>query len=321
MSDIIGDALLEAFAKRGYEAGLPEPTTLSIVLPDGATATTDISGWRQYAGRNSRADLPRLAADFADQAVTAFARDNAALARDKPEPARDKSESTPDKPEIERLLDEGSLRLRLYPEDQLDDEMRQALVTRPLAPGLLETVVVDYPDAMMPLNRSKLGGVTEDAVFGAAIRASLEKEPHYTRNDEIFGVPIMTVGETHRYVGAHLHLLHRHAGPAPFGALVAVPIPEYVIVHVIGKDNHLFAGMEAMQALARTHVENGEKPITSQVFWWRPGQYERLPEPDAFASGLVPELRPVAIEVDHDDKSVAALTADTGELIDLWMNA
>lgn len=300
VSDIIGDALLEAFAKRGYEAGLPEPATLSIVLPDGATATTDISGWRQHAGRNSRADLPRLAAEFADQAVTAFARD---------------------KPEIERFLAEGSLRLRLYPEDQLNDEMREALVTRPLAPGLLETVVVDYPDTMMPLNRSKLGDVTENEVFGAAIKASLEKEPHYTRNDEIFGVPIMTVGETHRYVGVHLHLLHRHAGPAPFGALVAVPIPEYVIVHVIGKEHHLIAGMEAMQALARTHVENGEKPITSQVFWWRPGQYEQLPEPHAFASGLVPELRPVAIEVDHDDKSVAALTADTGELIDLWMNA
>ncbi|MET9245252.1 hypothetical protein [Nonomuraea sp. NPDC003709] len=67
--------------------------------------------------------------------------------------------------------------------------------------------------------------------------------------------------------------------------------------------------MESMQAVTRTMNEQGDKGISSQVYWWRPGQDD----------GGVPDLRPVEVEVDHQEKSIAPRTAATQELLDLWM--
>ncbi|MEV7904927.1 hypothetical protein, partial [Streptomyces anulatus] len=81
---------------------------------------------------------------------------------------------------------------------------------------------------------------------------------------------------------------------------------------------HLLSAMGAMQELTRTHVEKGEKALTPQVYWWCPGAYEQLPEHVAFASGQVPDLRPVGIEVNRQEMSVTPYTADTEKLITIW---
>ncbi|MEW2355274.1 hypothetical protein [Spirillospora sp. NPDC029432] len=287
--DIIGDALVQAFAERGYQAALQTPERLVVTLPGGTTGPLDIGEWRAFAGRNPRAELPEHAAAF----VRGFVRNIETAQR-----AEEHSE-------IDRLLAEERLRVRLYTEEDLNAApgMRDALVNRPLAPGLLETVVVDYPDSIMPLNRSSIGSRPEAEIFAAAVRASIEKEPHYVKTDEIWDVPISHIGETHRYIGAHVHALPRHLGPAPYGALVSFPVPEYLVFHEIG-GTHLFAAMEAMQALTRTHFDKGEKAISPQVYWYRPGP--------------ALDLRPVGIQVDHEQKSIAAQSAETDELITLW---
>ncbi|MGK5555792.1 hypothetical protein ACSNOI_29655 [Actinomadura kijaniata] len=299
--DIIGDALLRAFAERGMTATLPQPDTLRLTLPDGTATTRDITEWRRHAGRNSRADLPGIAAQYAEQTATMFAR-------------------SATHSDTRNLLDGERLRLRLYPDEALTPEMRSALVTRPLAPGLLETVVVDYPDALMPLNRGELNGVTEEAAFGAALEASLGREEHYSRTDDIQGVPVMHIGGTHRYVGSHVHVLSRYVDPAAarYGALVAFPIPEYVVVHVIGPV-HLFAAFETVQELVERHFQAGEKALTPRLYWWRPGPYERLPERQALHGGQVPDLVPVGLKVDHQEKSIQPTTAETDQLIELWL--
>ncbi|MBO2445550.1 hypothetical protein J4573_00450 [Actinomadura barringtoniae] len=300
MSDIFGEVLQRAFAERGFRTTMIEWDTLEITKPGMDPWTIHIDAFRQSASVNSRAELPRLAADYVERAVAAFTRDTAG---------------------IDEILAAGQLRLRLYHPDDLGD-LRDSLVARPLAPGLLETVVIDYPESLSPLQRSALGNLSENEAFGAAILWSLDREPHYVQTDEVYGVPITYVGEQHRYVSAHLHLLLRHVnGHAPFGALVAVPIPEYVIIHVIGPDAHLFAAMEAMQDLARTHYEKGEKPLTKQVYWWCPGDYERIPVPDAFHSGMLPDLRPVGLEFDHEEETASPLTPYTDDLVALWMEA
>ncbi|MFI0356202.1 hypothetical protein [Actinomadura sp. 9N407] len=317
--DIIGDALIQAFAERGYRAVLESPATLIVTRPDGGSGPVDISAWRSSAGRDSRAALPGHSADFVQGFLNGLAKaDEARRAQDAQRAQA--VQRVEEHSEIGRMLAEEVLRVRIYTEEELSavPGMREALVTRPLAPGLLQSVVVDYPDAIMPLNRSSIGGTPENEIFGAALRASIEKEPHYIKTDEIWDVPITHIGETHRYVGSHVHALRRHLGPAPYGALVSFPIPEYLIFHEIGS-THLFAAMEAMQGISRRHVEQGEKALTSQVYWWRAGAYEQLPEQQALSSGLVPGLVPVGIEVNHEDKSVAARTAESDELINLWM--
>ncbi|MEV4096721.1 hypothetical protein [Streptosporangium saharense] len=300
--DAIGEGLLRALAEEGVTGRLIGPTTVAVSRPDG-DLTVDIGEWRAHAAEIPPADLPGFAAHFA----RGFARSIRAEAR----PSSD----------IERLLAEGSLRMRVYTEEALAEPpgLRDALLTRPLAPGLVETVVVDTPDSIVPLNRVHLGDRPQEQVFGAALHASLTREPHYAKTDAVWGVPITHVGETHRYIGSHVHVLRRHVKSAPYGALVAFPVPEYLIVHEIG-DTHIVAALEAMQELAATHVEKGDNALTAQVYWWCPGPYEQLPEPDALGSGLVPDLRPVRVEVDHRERSVTPRTADTERLIELWLS-
>ncbi|UBU17980.1 hypothetical protein [Nonomuraea gerenzanensis] len=290
--DIIGQALVRAFADRGYAATLPDPATISVRLADGSSANADIGSWREHAISFGGAGLAEAAAGYAEQAVRAFER----AATELPEP---------------------DLRVRLYPEEALGD-MAGALVARRLAPGLMETVVIDYPDSIVPLDRSRLGGRQEQAVFGAALLHSIDKEPHYAESATVHGVPVTHVGGAHRYVGAHVHVLRRHVGQAPRGALVSFPLPEYLLVHEIG-DVHLFAAMEAMQELSQRLFDSGDKPVSPRLYWWRPGAYEEQPESQALYGADVPDLRPVGIRVDHQDKSVAFLTADTDELVELWM--
>jgi len=305
--DVIGEALIQALADEGFAARVTGPTTIGVTIPGSGTIAPDIGEWRAHAGRVPPAELPAFAADFARGFARGIRKQmgqaQAAAAAD-----------------IERLLAESALRVRIYPEAALaaPPGMRDALLTRTLAPGLVETVVIDRPDAIQPLNRVDIGGRPENQVFGAALHASLNREPHNAGTDEVWGVPITHIGETHRYVGSRVHVLRRFLGAVPYGALVAFPIPEYLIVHEIG-GTHVISALEAMQTLARTHVEKGQNAITPQVYWWRPGAYERLPEEHALGSGQVPDLRPVEIEVNHLDRSVTTRTADTQALIELWM--
>jgi hypothetical protein len=309
--DIIGEALAQAFAAAGFAAKIAGPATISIGLPGAGDVTADIGDWRAHAARMPQAALPAFAADF----VRGFARE---VRKPTGRPQARADAATVD---IERLLATEALRVRIYPESALADPpgMRDALLTRTLAPGLVETVVIDKPDSIVPLNRVDIGRRPENQVFGAALHASLYREPHYAKVEEVQGVPIIHIGETHRYIGSRIHMLNSVLGPAPYGALVSFPIPEYLMVHKIG-DVHVIAAMEAIQALTRAHVENGENALTPQVFWWRPGAYEQLPEGQGLASGQVPDLRPVEVEVDHQDKSITPRTAETEELIDRWMH-
>ncbi|MER7211301.1 hypothetical protein ABT340_29980 [Streptosporangium sp. NPDC000239] len=304
--DVVGEGLVKALAEEGVTGSLIGPTTVGVSYPGVSDFTIDIGEWRARAAEIPPAQLPSFIAHVAQ----GFARS-----------IRAQAQPSPPWSDIERLLAEESLRMRLYTEEALSEPpgLRDALLTRALAPGLVETVVVDTPDSIVPLNRSQIGDRPEEQVFGAALHASLTKEPHYAKTDAIWGVPITHVGETHRYVGSHIHVLRRHVGAARYGALVSFPVPEYLIVHEIG-DTHIVAALEAMQELTRTHVEKGDKALTAQVYWWFPGAYERLPEPAALASGQVPDLRPVEVEVNHREKSVTPLTADTGRLIELWMS-
>ena len=132
----------------------------------------------------------------------------------------------------------------------------------------------------------------------------------------------MHVGEQHRYVGAHAQVLARHLpGPLPFGALVAFPLPEYVLLHAIGTDAHLVLAIKTAQDVAAKLAGSGEKPISPQVYWWRPGEYERTDERTALFGGRVPDLVPVGVQVEQGEQgrvNVGLVGEPTGELVRAW---
>jgi hypothetical protein len=160
-----------------------------------------------------------------------------------------------------------------------------------------------------------------DERMRAALAQSIEREPHYVQANELNGVKLSNIGERHRYVGAHAQVLRRHfPGPLPFGALVAFPLPEYVMVHEIGMEQHLVLALKTVQDVAARFAGDGDKPITAQVYWWRPGQYETMAERDALFSGRVPDLRPVGVQVEQDGERLqVGLVGDhTAELVQGW---
>lgn len=219
--------------------------------------------------------------------------------------------------DIEQVLAAERLRLRVYP-DAAHASVQDALLSRPLAAGLVETVVIDYPDSLVVLNRAEIGNRPEEAIFGAALAWSIGKEPYEVPAQPVEGVPTMLVAGDHPYVGSHVHVLSRYLDPgsAPLGALVAFPAAECVTVHRIG-DAYLFDAFQVVSALAGWQLSRSEKPISPQVYWWRPGRYEQLPETEALGSGLVPDLRPLFLRI--DESGVHAQAGDTGELIELWI--
>ncbi|WP_173100184.1 hypothetical protein [Actinomadura verrucosospora] len=309
-SDAIGMALVNAFAQRGYPCALPDADTIAITRRDGSQVHGSLVEWRRYAVTRPAEELPAMAAQYVDQAVQALEQGPSAA---------------PSGGGARRMMEEGGLRIRLYPEGALDERMRAALLTRPLAPGLLETVVADLPDSIVPLNRADLGDVPEHEAFGNALARSIEAEPHYVQATDVDGVKISHIGEQHRYIGAHAHVLRRHfPGPLPFGALVAFPLPEYVAVHEIGADPHLVLAIKTMQDVAARLAGTGERPVSPQVYWWRPGEYEQMEERAGFYSGRVPDLRPVGVQVEQgeDGRLSVGLHGDTtAELVQGWESA
>jgi hypothetical protein len=212
-----------------------------------------------------------------------------------------------------------NLRVRIYPEEQLG-AMREKLMTRPLTPGLLEAVVIDHPDSMEVLNRGRVHARDED-VFGAALTQSISKEAHYIDTKELRYATVTFIGGQHRYMGAHIHVLARHFDPTtlPYGALVSFPLPEYVLVYPLGKGHPIESLVDIQNSTEKLYAD-GENPISSQVFWWRPGGYEQLSEPDALRSGQTPDLRQVGIEIDNEDHRITLKTSETSDLITLWEN-
>ncbi|WP_067531611.1 hypothetical protein [Nocardia crassostreae] len=206
-----------------------------------------------------------------------------------------------------------NLRMRLYPESALDGMLDQ-LVARPLAPGLLETVVLDTPQHMSVLNRGQLEAREED-IFAAALALSIGSEEHLVDTSQLSHGHVTFISGRHRYVGSHIHVLARHFASValPYGALVAFPLPEYVMIYPLGQTGPVESLVD-VQDVAQRLFDSGSKPLTKRIFWWIPGHYEQFLEPEALRSGLVPDLRPVGIDIDGHAREIKLLTAETNDL-------
>ncbi|WP_194898624.1 hypothetical protein [Catenulispora pinisilvae] len=236
-------------------------------------------------------------------------------------------------------IDTRNLRIRLYSDQNLEQmaaQLRQSgmppveeiLLARRLAPGLMEIVVVDSAESASLVNRSELDGAAPETFFGQAVEMSLA-EQHYSLQEEFEGVKYTVVGGEHRYVSSHIHALRRYLDPqaASFGALVSFPLPEYVLIHVISEEMNVILAAEALAKVTAAFYNKGAKAISPQLYWWRPSGYEALPERDAHATGQVPLLEPIDIQIDYEDykegtaPSVILRTQASADLIERYAGA
>ncbi|WP_150238051.1 hypothetical protein [Nocardiopsis quinghaiensis] len=279
-------ALVAVLERMGIGARFESPQVLSLSLPGGDRATTDVSAYLAKVGNASVDGALDEAGRFAQAVSQQISRSR-------------EQDSAPAE----------SLRVRLYPDSAFPEGVIDKLVARELAPGLWQTVAVDHPDSVQPLSRHahERSGRSTGEAFAEAV-AHAVAEPVETSEHEIDGVRIVHVGGQHPYVSAQAHVLGRHLGEAPHGALVAFPVPQAVLAHPLGQGNPI-AAMERLRALAERFVADTDKPVSSQLYWWRPG-------PGAETD--VPRLSAVAVETDHEARTVSLYTGDQefGPLLD-----
>ncbi|RKS08129.1 hypothetical protein DFP74_3822 [Nocardiopsis sp. Huas11] len=279
-ADTVATALAAAFRELGVEVSFQDPNTMIVPMPNGNTASADIGSFRTAMDGAAPEQVTEHATGFARNVAEQLER----ATRQGTEPA-------------------GELRVRLYPASAFPEGVLEQLVSREIAPGLWQTVVVDSPESLQPLSRQahESSGRSDAEVFAAAVSASLADPVEVTEHD-INGTRLVHIGGQHPYVAAHVHDLARHVGEAPHGALVVLPVPEVVIAHPLGQA-HPVAAMENLREVAQRFAADAEKPISTQLYWWHPSSRTREQSAPA-------DLRPVGVEIDHEKGSITLHTSD-----------
>ncbi|GAA1089077.1 hypothetical protein [Nocardiopsis metallicus] len=286
--DPLSVALVSAFREGGAQASFQDPNTLVLRLQDGNNASTDISGFRSQLEGASPEQIAQHTSGFARAALEQISRQVAQGQRNNEEGA---------------TADSGRLRVRLYPVNAFPEGVLDKLLSRQIAPGLWQTVVVDSPETLQPLSRvhHERSGRPDGEVFAEAVAGALGEAVEVSEHG-LDGTEVVHIGAQHPYVAAHAHALDRYVGESPYGSLVAFPVPEVILAHPLGK-GHPIAAMDHLQELAARFTGDAEKPISPQLYWWHPNSRGR-------AQGEPLDLRPVGITMDHENRSVSLHTGD-----------
>ncbi|WP_017588199.1 hypothetical protein [Nocardiopsis ganjiahuensis] len=277
-TDTARQVLLSELAAHGIDARFEFPDSLSIALPDDRRGRRDVSDYLSSVEELDEEGIRERAAELAEAIGSTLG-----MVRPAASP-------------------EGRLRTRLYPETAFPRGALDILVSRPFASGVFEVVVVDFPDSIQPLNRADLEkvGLTEEQAFDRAVEGSLS-EPFEVSRMDARGAEIVHIGIGGGfYAGSQLHVLDRHLGDAPHGALVVFPSPPVVMAHVLGQSEQPVIAMDTLQEVARRYTADTDKPITDKLFWWRP---------ESVRDGR-PRLVKVRVEIDEQTGQVGVYTED-----------
>ncbi|RMI34341.1 hypothetical protein [Nocardia stercoris] len=262
------EALSQAFSTRGYQMVRNDEDAATVFSPRGGKRI-DLGPWLTETAELPLTELAGHAGRYADQAVRQLHEQRVPVD-----------------------FDTMFLRVQIFP-DEVVAGRGARWQTRPLAPGLVQAVVVDRPEGAEVALTGELDADADD-LFGAAIAQSITGEDCSTSTQDLDYGTLTVIGGAHRYVGAQLHRLSRHVPAAenPFGALVAMPLPQYLLIYPIGQCDAM-RSLYDLRCAATELFDNGSERISPQCYWWRPSRYEQLPESAALRSGLVPDLRPV----------------------------
>lgn len=262
------EALSQAFNTRGYQMVRNDDEGATVFSRRGGKRI-DLGPWLTETAELPLTELAGHAGRYADQAVRQLSEQRVPVD-----------------------FDTMFLRVRIFPAETAA-VLGLRWQSRPLAPGLVQAVVVDRPEGAEVALRGELEADADD-LFGAAIAQSIAGEDCAVSTQELDYGTLIIIGGAHRYVGAQLHRLSRHVTAAanPFGALVAMPLPQYLLIYPIGQCDAM-RSLYDLRCAATELYDNGSERISPQCYWWRPSRYEQLPESAALRSGLVPDLRPV----------------------------
>ncbi|MEW2353970.1 hypothetical protein [Spirillospora sp. NPDC029432] len=237
----------------GYVAEVVDEDQVELRRPDqDAPGRLYLTNLRQWAAREPRDQWPAIAADFVGSVI--------ATAESSGDDALDLGDYAMVRP---------LLRTRLYGDDF--GSGAQAL-RRPVAPGLVEVLVVDKPTAMMIVNTDLPGkwGMAADELFAVAEENVRRDGPLELVDDDYGGVRLFSLGGDYAYATAHALWAGDYPVTGPYGALVVVPAQGVVhAVPVHGEE--VVAAMNLLVRIGWGGFRQGPRSITPNVYWWRDG--------------------------------------------------
>jgi hypothetical protein len=164
------------------------------------------------------------------------------------------------------------IRTRMYPEEAMPDA-GTTIVSRTLAPGLVQRVVIDQVNTIIPVTHDRLPHwpITAPALFQLA--------EANTRGDGLLevadlatdsGEKILRLSGSPDYASAHVRWLGEYPVAGQWGSVFVVPCEGLVYLHPVN-------GSDAYNAVARmanmavtAHAEL-PSPVSSSVYWWHDG--------------------------------------------------
>lgn len=171
------------------------------------------------------------------------------------------------------------LKVRLYG-SSFGEEAGDQLIHRPLTPGIEAAVVYDLPSTVRSVARGRLDawGCTEDELFRTALdNVAREPPPEHRKIDVGNHVHVdALLGDSFFTTSHALRLEAFIGGPAPHGALLALPHRHAVLFHTI-RDARVVTAINGLITMAFGMYQEGPGSLTPNLYWWREGKLLHLP--------------------------------------------
>lgn len=171
-----------------------------------------------------------------------------------------------------------NLKLRVRSDAFLSTANQYGLLARPLAPGLCEQLVVDLgkvrvalPVPVLESWKLPASQVWETALHNVRTRVKVGRMPSIIpawQVDALEGGP---------YTSAQVRCLERHLPKErPFGALVAVPSTDMVLLHVLKTASSFLTSLDFLERAAGDFFRDAEEGVSTQLYWWCDGALEPI---------------------------------------------
>jgi hypothetical protein len=181
----------------------------------------------------------------------------------------------------EALLDDpeaarAALRVRLLREQDL--EGAPALVRTEAFPGLAAVLLLELETSLATVPAARIDelGAVDDLFARALANVSSLDQPDVGEAAFDDDLRLVTVTSDSPFASCHALWPDRFATIGADGALLAVPTENLVLIHPL-VDPAANRALGTLALEARHHHELGPASLSSDLFWWRPGEVEAVP--------------------------------------------
>jgi hypothetical protein len=169
------------------------------------------------------------------------------------------------------------LRVRILPDETMGGVALGGTASRRLAPGMIATLVYDFPDSTASVHEDHLAGwpVDLEEAFGIGTANVRAEPPPAVETIDADGATLVAMAGDSFYVASRALFLDEMLDGAR-DAVFAVPNRHVLVCYPV-RDLSLVQAMSSMFQIAMNLFQQGPGSISDQLYWWRSGEFVHLP--------------------------------------------